>query len=157
MPSGSSLVSASVTLGKPYILVAVNYRLGAFGFLGGREVLADGSTNLGLLDQRMGLQWVADNIAAFGGDPDRVTIWGESAGAASVCNQMVLYDGDNTYSSKPLFHAAIMNSGSITRTNPVDSAKPQALYDHVVDVAGCTGAPDTLACLRTVPYAQFRK
>lgn len=62
------------------ILVTVNYRLGAFGFLGGREVLADGAANLGLLDQRMGLEWVADNIAAFGGDPDAVTILGESAG-----------------------------------------------------------------------------
>jgi carboxylesterase type B len=98
---------------------------------------------------------VADNIAAFGGDPTRVTIWGESAGSASVCHQMALYDGDNTYNGNALFHGAIMDSGSITRANPVDCPRAQAVYDQVVDVAGCTGSPDTLACLRTVPYDQF--
>lgn len=66
--NGSVLIPQSVAQGTPMIIVAVNYRLGAFGFLGGREVLADGAANLGLLDQRMGLQWVAENIEAFGGD-----------------------------------------------------------------------------------------
>jgi hypothetical protein len=53
----------------------VNYRIGGFGFLPGKKILKDGSANLGLLDQRLGLEWVADNIAAFGGDPAKVTIW----------------------------------------------------------------------------------
>lgn len=78
MYDGSSLVKDSVAQGKPVIFVAVNYRVGGFGFLPGKEILKDGSANLGLLDQRLGLNWVADNIAAFGGDPDKVTIWGES-------------------------------------------------------------------------------
>ena len=70
-------MSDSVKQGKPIIFVSVNYRVGGFGFLPGAEILADGASNLGLLDQRLGLEWVADNIAAFGGDPSKVTIWGE--------------------------------------------------------------------------------
>lgn len=152
MYDGSPWVEESINEGKPIIFVTVNYRIGGFGFLPGAEVLADGSANLGLLDQRLGLQWVADNIAAFGGDPDKVTIWGESAGAISVLDQMALYDGDNTYKGKPLFRGAIMNSGSIVPADPVDGAKGQAVYDTVVSAAGCSTASDTLECLRTVPY-----
>ncbi|CAE7032864.1 hypothetical protein CFE70_004705 [Pyrenophora teres f. teres 0-1] len=155
MYDGTSLIAESVAQGKPIIFVAVNYRVGGFGFMPGKEVLADGSANLGLLDQRLGLQWVADNIAAFGGDPTKVTIWGESAGAISVMDQMMLYDGDNTYKGKPLFRAGIMNSGSVVPADPVDCPKGQAIYDRVVEVAGCSGASDTLACLRTVPYTKF--
>ena len=54
-------------------------RLGGFGFLAGKELASESSTNLGLRDQRLGMEWVAENIAAFGGDPSKVTIWGESA------------------------------------------------------------------------------
>lgn len=131
MYDGSSLIKESVAQGKPIIFVAVNYRVGGFGFMGGKEILADGSSNLGLLDQRLGLEWVADNIAAFGGDPDKVTIWGESAGSISVLDQMALYDGDNTYKGKQLFRAGIMNSGSIVPADPVDCPKAQFVYDTV--------------------------
>ncbi|KAF2028836.1 alpha/beta-hydrolase [Setomelanomma holmii] len=155
MYDGTSLVAESVAQGKPIVFVAVNYRVGGFGFLPGKEILADGSANLGLLDQRLGLQWVADNIAAFGGDPDKVTIWGESAGSISVMDQMLLYDGDNTYKGKPLFRGGIMDSGSIVPAQPVDSGKAQAIYDRVVEAAGCAGSSNTLSCLRTTPYTQF--
>jgi carboxylesterase type B len=131
MYDGTSLVAESVAQGKPIIFVAVNYRVGGFGFMPGKEILADRSGNLGLLDQRLGLEWVADNIAAFGGDPDKVTIWGESAGAISVMDQMLLYDGDNSYKGKSLFRGGIMNSGSIVPAQPMDSSKAQAIYDTV--------------------------
>ena len=75
------IIQKSVDLGKPIMFVSVNYRTGGFGFLPGKEIMAEGATNLGLKDQRFGLQWVQDNIAAFGGDPSKVTIWGESAGS----------------------------------------------------------------------------
>jgi carboxylesterase type B len=97
----------------------------------GKKILEDGSANLGLLDQRLGLQWVADNIESFGGDPEKVTIWGESAGALSVLDQMVLYDGDNTYKGKPLFRGAIMNSGTVIPADPVDGTKGEAVYNKV--------------------------
>lgn len=131
MYDGTSLVLESVTQKKPIIFVAVNYRVGGFGFLPGKEILKDGSANLGLLDQRLGLQWVADNIASFGGDPEKVTIWGESAGSISVLDQMALYDGDNTYKGKPLFRGGIMNSGSVIPAEPVDCPKGQEVYDLV--------------------------
>ncbi|KAJ4325750.1 hypothetical protein N0V94_000510 [Neodidymelliopsis sp. IMI 364377] len=155
MYDGTSIVADSVAQGKPVIFVAVNYRVGGFGFLPGKEVLADGSSNLGLLDQRLGLQWVADNIAAFGGDPTKVTIWGESAGAISVMDQMLLYNGDHTYKGKPLFRAGIMNSGSIVPADPVDCPKGQLIYDTVAKAAGCSGSTDTLSCLRHVPYNKY--
>jgi carboxylesterase type B len=149
---GTSLVQSSVQMGQPILFVAVNYRVGGFGFLAGKEILADGSTNLGLRDQRLGLQWTADNIRAFGGDPTKVTIWGESAGSISVLDQMVLYDGNNTYKGQPLFRGAIMDSGSIVPANAVDSAAAQDVYDTVVAAAGCSSASDTLECLRGVDY-----
>ena len=153
--NGASLVGESVKDGKPIIYVAVNYRVAGFGFLPGSEILKDGSANLGLRDQRLGLQWVADNIAAFGGDPTKVTIWGESAGSISVFDQLALYNGANTYKGKPLFRAAIMDSGSVVPTDPVDGSKGQAVYDQVVRSAGCSSASNTLACLRALPYTQY--
>lgn len=155
MYDGTGWVTESVAEGKPIIFVTVNYRVGGFGFLPGAEILADGSSNLGLLDQRLGLEWVADNIAAFGGDPDQVTIWGESAGAISVFDQMALYDGNNTYKGRPLFRGGIMNSGSVVPADAVDCPKGQVVYDAVVEAAGCSGASDTLACLREVDYETF--
>ncbi|EMR72803.1 putative sterol esterase precursor protein [Eutypa lata UCREL1] len=155
MYDGSSLILNGVAQDKPFIFAAVNYRIGGFGFLPGKEVLADGAANLGLLDQRMGLEWVADNIAAFGGDPEKVTMWGESAGAISVFDQMALYGGDNKYNEKSLFRAAIMNSGSVVPADPVDCAKCQVVYDTVVEEANCASASDTLECLREADYDTF--
>ncbi|KUJ17951.1 cholinesterase [Mollisia scopiformis] len=151
----SELITTSVTQGKDIIYVSVNYRLGGFGFLPGAEILKDGSANLGHLDQRLGLKWVADNIAKFGGDPSKVTIWGESAGSISVFNQMSLYNGNNTYKGQPLFRAAVMDSGSVVPADPVDYPKGQSIYDTVVAHAGCGAASDTLACLRTVDYETY--
>ncbi|KAK1585869.1 carboxylesterase [Colletotrichum navitas] len=155
MYDGTSLVQNGVDIGKPFVFVAVNYRVAGFGFMPGKEILADGSGNVGLLDQRMGLEWVADNIAAFGGDPTKVTIWGESAGAISVLDQMALYNGNNTYKGQALFRGAIMNSGSIVPSDPLDCPKGQAVYDKVVATAGCSGQADTLNCLRGVDYNTF--
>lgn len=85
-----------------------------------------------------------------------MTLWGQSAGSISIFDHLLINDGNNTGASgAPLFHAAIMDSGSAIPTDPVDSPKAQAIYDLVVANAGCAGQADTLNCLRGVPYDVF--
>jgi hypothetical protein len=85
------------------ILVNIQYRLSAYGFLNAAEIREDGAANAGLLDQRAALNWVQRHISKFGGDPSRVTINGGSAGGGSVTAQMILYGGD----ANPPFRAVI--------------------------------------------------
>lgn len=89
------------TNGNNFVSVVIQYRLGAFGFLSGEDVKADGVPNAGLLDMNFALQWVQKYIKKFGGDPTRVTIAGESAGAAAVMYQAMAYGGKQ---NKTLFN-----------------------------------------------------
>jgi carboxylesterase type B len=146
----TNIIAESVAMGQPVVVVTMNYRVGAYGFLGGKEVKETSSGNWGLLDQRLSIEWVADNISGFGGDPDKVLIFGESAGSISVAHQMIMYDGDNTYKGKPLFRAAIMQSGSVVPTKGLDSPHAQAIYDELVSLAGCETATDTFTCLQNL-------
>ena len=102
------------------VVVTINYRLGALGFLHleplGGERFA-GAANAGLLDQALALRWVQENIAAFGGDPSQVTIFGESAGAMSVGCQLALP------ASAGLFQAAIPQSGAATHVHTADQGE----------------------------------
>jgi carboxylesterase type B len=144
----SFLVQRSVEIGKPIIGVSINYRLSGWGFLWGEEVAAAGVTNLGLRDQRLALHWVQENIAAFGGDPSKVTIHGESAGANSVGTHLVAYGGRDD----GLFRAAIAESGGPTPLSYyVNASTWEPNYQQIVQLAGCSNTTDTLACLRTVP------
>ncbi|RPD58528.1 carotenoid ester lipase [Lentinus tigrinus ALCF2SS1-7] len=143
--NGTAIVQRSIDIGEPVIFVALNYRLHVFGFLGGKEVKDAGLGNLGLHDQRTALRWVQNFIPSFGGDPSKVTVWGESAGSSSVFFQMFANNGD----TEGLFRAGIMNSGTSTPTK--DITEVQGEYDFVVQQVGCSRASDTLACLRTVP------
>lgn len=152
---GSSLVLKSIKLAQPILFVSVNYRLGGFGFLAGNDLADEGNTNLGLRDQRLGLQWVQENIEAFGGDPSKVTIWGESAGAVSVCDHTLINGGDNSFNGEPLFRGAIMNSGSIFPVEDVRTGKANDVYNTVVNKANCSSASDKLACLRETDYTTF--
>lgn len=75
------------------IYVALNYRLGAFGWLAGPTLQSNGTANAGLYDQRLALNWIKANIAKFGGDPNRITVFGESAGGGSIEHQITAYGG----------------------------------------------------------------
>ncbi|PVH90452.1 alpha/beta-hydrolase, partial [Periconia macrospinosa] len=149
----STMVIKSIEQGG-VIIVAVNYRLNTFGFLGGEELQAEGATNLGLRDQRLGLEWVHDNIAAFGGDPDKVTLWGQSAGSISTYSHLLINNGDNRSdrTGKPLFRAAIMDSGTSFDAEPVNGTTAQAQYDYIVSAVGCASSYSTLDCLRAAPW-----
>ncbi|KAM0253112.1 hypothetical protein ACHAQJ_007388 [Trichoderma viride] len=88
--SPNNIISISQEDGSDGIIwVAMNYRLGVFGFLAGPSLQADGTANAGLHDQRLALQWVQENIAKFGGDPENVTVMGESAGAGSIMYHLI--------------------------------------------------------------------
>ncbi|KAJ7101537.1 carotenoid ester lipase precursor [Mycena belliarum] len=150
MYDGVPIVKRSIAMNKPVIYVSINYRLSAFGFLASKEVRKAGVGNLGLQDQREALRWVQKYIGAFGGDPTKVTIWGESAGAISVSLQM-LANGGNT---EGLFRAGFMQSGSPIPVGPLENG--QKYYDAIVQQTGCAGAADSLECLRTVPYAKLK-
>ena len=89
------------------IAVAMNYRLGLWGFLSSPETMAEGNTNAGLMDQRLAFRWIQENIGAFGGDPKRVTLWGHSAGAQAIALHLNSFGGRDD----GLFHAAILESG----------------------------------------------
>jgi carboxylesterase type B len=80
--------------GEGVIYVTLNYRLGAFGWLSGPTFQQDGTANAGLHDQRFALEWVQEHIAKFGGDPSRVTLFGESAGGGSTMHQITAYGGE---------------------------------------------------------------
>jgi para-nitrobenzyl esterase len=131
---------------KGIITVTVNYRLGVFGFMAHPELTAESahhsSGNYGLMDQHAALVWVQKNIAAFGGDPSKVTIAGESAGSMSVCGQVA------SPLSKGLFRAAIGESGSL-----LGNLSPRPLADaeqKSVKFAASIGAA-SLADLRKIP------
>ncbi|HEX8406306.1 MAG TPA: carboxylesterase family protein, partial [Duganella sp.] len=131
---------------KGIVTLTVNYRLNVFGFLAHPELTAESpnkaSGNYGLMDQAAALKWVQANIAAFGGDPSRVTIAGESAGSWSVSAQMI------TPLSKGMIAGAIGESGSLLGLNPppplAEAEKTGAAF------AEKAGAP-TLAALRALP------
>lgn len=122
------------------VVVTINYRLGALGFLA-HPALGEGSGNFGLLDQRLALQWVKKNIAAFGGDPDNVTIFGQSAGSMSVCAHVV------SPLSKGLFHRAIMQSGPCSWGFPTKQAA-EAQGQKLAEKLGCDKAKDPVSCMR---------
>lgn len=134
---------------KGAVVVTINYRLGAFGFMAHPALAADApegtSGNYGLLDQIAALQWVQRNIEHFGGDPTRVMIFGESAGAMSVGALI------GSPLAKRLFHRAILESGTGTRL--MQSRKDaEALGLKLASALGVTGTDAAAAArLRAVP------
>ncbi|RDB19277.1 Lipase 1 [Hypsizygus marmoreus] len=142
------IIQRSITNGKPLIFVSINYRVNTFGFLASANVLPQ-DLNAGLLDQRQALIFVQENIAAFGGDPSKVTIWGQSAGAGSVEAHFVFP------SPQKLFRAGIADSS----TGPFKNSPEASTYDEpgkpfarLLAATGCSAGRGSIACLRRVPF-----
>ncbi|KAK7985563.1 triacylglycerol lipase [Apiospora saccharicola] len=141
----SRIVAQSVQMGKPMIAASMNYRLHAWGFLFSDEIKAAGAGNLGYRDQHLAMQWVRDNIAAFGGDPKQRRSPQRRGPAPGVRGRD---DG--------LYRAAIMQSGTGYETDFAEVDDTGALtwqqyYDTIVNKTNCGSATDTLQCLREVP------
>ena len=154
MGAGNQLPPAALVRDNGVIVVTINYRLGVFGWLShpalrdNSETLEDASGNFGTLDMIRGLEWVRDNIAAFGGDPNRVTIFGESAGGMNVFSLLV------SPPAKGLFHAAISESGTPTTMTRDESEN----YTDDPDLPGLPGSSSELliALLRQAGRAEHR-
>jgi carboxylesterase type B len=142
------IVQRSVEIGRPIIATSINYRKGGWGMMYSREIQGSGNTNNNLRDMRKALAWISENIDAFGGDKDSVTIWGESAGSFAVGQLLMSYGGR----TDGLFHRSIQESGSASTAWYNGSDWYQPIYDNIVTKANCSDQADTLACLRTVPY-----
>ncbi len=129
--SSEPFYTSNVLPSRGCVLVTINYRLGLLGFLAHPELSAESpdgvSGNYGLMDQTAALEWVQQNIDSFGGDPDRVTIFGESAGGEAVLNLMT------APRARGLFHAAIAQS-------PSDSGRWLHLRQSVLDLKAAEGA-----------------
>ncbi|ERF71125.1 hypothetical protein EPUS_09148 [Endocarpon pusillum Z07020] len=130
----SRVILQSVKVGKPFIAVYINYRLNLFGFGASSELLETQSDssfkgcNFGLQDQHVALQWVSKNISAFGGDPNRITIAGQSAGGISVHAQ-VLEAKSNP--RKPLFQRAIVQSGAMGTVGPISAEEADSRWMYL--------------------------
>ena len=126
------------------VVVTINYRLGALGFLSHPSLASsrDGASgNYGLMDQQAALRWVQENIARFGGDPHKVAIAGQSAGGLSVLTHLV------SRGSRGLFQRAIVQSGAFALTQ-LPLAAAEAFGESFATAVGCPG--QTAACLRRV-------
>lgn len=128
------------------VVVTVNYRLSSFGWLAQPFLAAESrrgvSGNWGTFDQLAALRWVKRNVAAFGGDPSRLLVFGESAGGVNTCTLVA------SPLARGLFERALVESGGC---RPPLLADVAAFGNEVTAKAGCAGAPDPAACLRALP------
>ncbi|KAK2610893.1 hypothetical protein N8I77_004284 [Diaporthe amygdali] len=138
------------------IFIYPNYRTNAFGFLPGREVAEDSGSDLnpGLLDQDAAIRWAKEHVSHFGGDPDSISIWGQSAGGGSVVAQAIAREGAE---DRPkLFKRALASSPFWPKTYDYDAPQAQAVYDQFSTLAGCGTGAGSLECLKRADLQTLR-
>ncbi|WP_367039604.1 carboxylesterase family protein [Streptomyces sp. Je 1-332] len=152
--AGEDIVPDTFARRTGTVVVTVNYRLGAMGFLAGKGLDDEASArasgdyvsgNYGMLDQQAALRWVRANIGSFGGDRQRVTIAGESAGGRSVCTQLA------SPTAKGLYRAGIVQSGAYGDCAARQRDEALAQGTAFAKKAGCPDPATALACLRKKP------
>lgn len=144
MGAGSDYDGKMLARQADAIVVTINYRLGALGFLSTTELQQEAlAGNYALQDQQQALRWVQSNIAAFGGDSHRVTLAGNSAGAASSCAHLL------SPPSAGLFHRVIMQSGPCVRLGHKTLEQARAQGDEFAAKVNCPIGAGQLACLRS--------
>lgn len=125
---------------QDFIAVSIGYRLGLLGFMAHEDLP---SANAGLLDQRLAMQWVKQNIRAFGGNPNDVTIMGESGGGLAIVSQLALYDGD----AQGLFQKAITRS---MQRSPMFKVEDLADRNAVLfNLLNCTEGQSQIRCFQS--------
>jgi para-nitrobenzyl esterase len=152
-PNGAQLDGAALAR-KGVVVVTTNFRVGAFGFMAHPALSAESanksSGNYGLLDQLMALQWIQQNIAAFGGDPANVTIFGQSSGAFDIMSLMA------SPLAKGLFARAIAESGQIIAYDgPMPKSRAEAIGTSIATTLQAPQGATTLAYLRSLPPSQI--
>ncbi|KAI5896640.1 alpha/beta-hydrolase [Schizophyllum commune H4-8] len=148
-PAGFPLYDWVAQSNGSIVAVSMAYRLGLLGLLAGSAVAADGDLNAGLLDQRAALDWVQRHIQAFGGDPGKVTIYGESAGGASVVMHMTAYGGVK----EPPFARAVAQSIGYGTTHTREEA--EGYFANVTSIVGCAADEAPMSCLRDASIASI--
>lgn len=121
------------------VFVSINYRLGPFGFSAFQDIDGDVRSNFGMLDQREALRWVGTQISSFGGDPGKITMFGESAGGVSTLHHAV------SPQSRGLFRAGISQSGLV---DALPLADVISYTTRMAENSGCVDVSTQLACLR---------
>ncbi|ESK93149.1 hypothetical protein Moror_1085 [Moniliophthora roreri MCA 2997] len=133
-----------------FIAVNVGYRLGGFGFMASEDLEAEGQpANAGLLDQRMGMEWVQKHISKFGGDPTKITIMGQSGGGFAVVSQLALYDGQGELP----FSQAIARS--IQRSPQFSIEQHKARNNKLAEILNCNSSVSQLQCFRDASVEDF--
>lgn len=143
MGSGSDYDASYLAQKSNAVVVTINYRLGVLGFLSTQETQQESSSaNYGIQDQQQALRWVTNNIQAFGGDKQRITLMGASAGSASTCVHLA------SPGSAGLFHRAILQSGPCSMFGNKSLADAKALADSYASKVNCPTGAGQLSCLR---------
>jgi len=151
-----NLLSLSTSLGKPVIYVALNYRITIFGFARLPVLKEQNAMNIGMRDQRAAFEWVKDNIAAFGGDPERVTSFGLSAGGTFTSLHLTSYGGKKGVPFTQGWAMSGPTGTSVNMTSDATEHHTRAVAENV----GCDigkSDEDILACLREVPMEELTK
>ncbi|KAF3931173.1 Acetylcholinesterase [Dactylella cylindrospora] len=142
--SGVGPIRNAALHGNGVIFVVGNYRTGAFGWLAGEYMEENGTPNAGLSDQRLLLEWVQQHISKLGGDPENVSVWGESAGAGSIVHHLVSY-GEDGEIRDPLFKNALIQSPAYQWMWDRSGKLNDAYYEFAT-LAGCHDGD--IGCLR---------